>query len=317
MDIRSFFGNISTTGTGRDRMLAAPAENPTLVELREKGYAIVKDVLSDVEVRQALEMFHTWRTSVPNLDFQHNTMDPHGIYKFHEAGHQRHAWFIRTRPKVKEVFSKLWKSKDMIVSYDGSCYLSSDVKTKDNVWTHTDQGSPSGGEEDHLECFQGFVALTNNKQRTFTCYRKSHKLHAAYFKEKGVKTSKNWNLIDTEYLGKIREQKVVLEVPAGSMVLWDSRTFHQNQYGPPDCGEERIVQYVCMLPRSHKKNTPSNQNKRRKYFDERRTTSHWPCRVKVNGKQGQTYGDAKKVIDYEKLPKIDLDDMIDDIMKLV
>ena len=35
-------------------------------------------------------------------------------------------------------------------------------------------------------------------------------------------------------------KKVVLNIPAGSLVLWDSRTFHQNQYGKPN-SEERIV----------------------------------------------------------------------------
>ena len=46
----------------------------------------------------------------------------------------------------------------------------------------------------------------------------------------------------------------VLHVPAGSLVIWDSRTFHQNQYGAPN-SEERLVQYVCFLPKNHPKNT--------------------------------------------------------------
>ena len=40
----------------------------------------------------------------------------------------------------------------------------------------------------------------------------------------------------------------MVEAEAGSLVLWDSRTFHQNQYGVQDEGE-RIVQYVCYMPR--------------------------------------------------------------------
>ena len=31
-------------------------------------------------------------------------VDPHGIYKFHEVGHQEHAWFIRTRPECSKIF---------------------------------------------------------------------------------------------------------------------------------------------------------------------------------------------------------------------
>lgn len=306
MDSKSFFGVKSKENKSK-----------LLEELNQNGYAIVKNVLDENEIKTALGMFHAWRTSVPDLEYQHETLDPHGIYKFHEVGHQRHAWYIRTRPKVKKAFSEVWNTDNLIVSFDGSCYLDGKVKKKDKVWTHTDQGSPTGGEKDELKCFQGFVALTNNKERTFVCYKKSHKLHASYFKEKELKSKNNWNLIDIEYLDRIKDDRVVLDVPAGSLVLWDSRTFHQNTYGPIDCAEERIVQYVCMLPRNHVDNTISNQKKRQKYFEDRRTTSHWPCPLKVNGKQGRTFGDDRKLIDYDKLPKIELDDMIEDIMKLV
>ena len=296
---------------------------PLVEELERNGYVVIPNVLSEEEVKTAYKMFHSWRFSVPDLEFQHNTLDPHGIYKHHEVGHQRHAWYVRTIPKVKQVFVDIWRyygaeePDDMIVSYDGSCYIQPKCNKKDNYWTHTDQGSPSGGEEDELKCIQGYVALTSNKERTFRCYEGSHKIHSTYFKEKGIKARTNWHVIDKSFTDLIQDKKRVLEVEAGSLVLWDSRTFHQNQYGERGNHEERIVQYVCMLPRSHPDNNESIQAKRKKYFEEKRTTSHWPCPVKVNGNQGRTYGDDKKLIDYDKLPKPELNDMMEDIMKLV
>ena len=107
-------------------------------DLQEKGYAIVEDVLDHEEIQKALQMFHDWRSSIPNLDELHKTIDPHGIYKHHEAGHQRHAWFIRTRPKVKQHFTDLWNHygaedpEELITSYDGSCYIEHDCSKKDN-----------------------------------------------------------------------------------------------------------------------------------------------------------------------------------------
>ena len=59
------------------------------------------------------------------------------------------------------------------------------------------------------------------------------------------------------------------------------------------------------------------KQKRMKYFNERRTTSHWPCPIKVNGKQPQIYGDTSKLIDYNTLTPPDLDDLQDEIMKLL
>lgn len=99
------------------------------------------------------------------------------------------------------------------------------------------------------------------------------------------------------------------------MVIWDSRTFHQNQYSNKN--EERLVQYLCYLPKNHKDNTKSEQIKRLKYFNEKRTTSHWPYKINVNSLQPRTYGDKTKLIDYTKLPKIDLEEYLEEIYKLI
>ena len=167
-----------------------------------------------------------------------------------------------------------------------------------------------------LQCYQGLVSLTSNKERTLVVYEGSHKLHASYFKDRGIDHANNWNLIEKEYLAEISDRKKVLSIPAGSLVLWDSRTFHQNQYGTPD-SEERIVQYVCYLPRNHPKNTLAVQKKRELYFKDKRTTSHWPCPIKVNGLQPQTYGDTSKTIDYSSLTSPQLEDFMGEIKKLI
>ena len=282
-------------------------------ELEEKGYCIIEDILTEKEVEEYKELVYEWQKTIPNHDEVHASSNPHNIYKFHEVGHQRYAWLIRTHPKVQEVFKKLWKTDELITSFDGSCYMPIELSKIDGLWTHTDQAPKSP----KLECYQSFVALTDNKERTLVVYEGSHKLHQPYFTEKDMlKESKNWQLIDAKYLDKIKDKKRVLEIKAGSIVLWDSRTFHQNQYGKPK-SEERIVQYTCFLPKSHPKNTEAMKLKRRKYFDEKRTTSHWPAPIRVNGKQPRTFGDKSKVIDYSILKQPKLDDLMDEIIKVI
>ena len=100
------------------------------------------------------------------------------------------------------------------------------------------------------------------------------------------------------------------------MAIWDSRVFHQNQYGKPN-SEERYVQYVCYLPKDHPKNTVTMIEKRRKYYNERRTTSHWPVPVRVNGLQPQTFEDPERSIDYNKLEPPYLDDLEEEIYKII
>jgi len=281
-------------------------------ELQTKGYCVIPNVLSNREVEDAKDLFYKWQKTIPNHDKIHNQIDPHGIYKFHNVGHQEHAWAIRTNPKVVDVFKKIWNTDKLVVSFDGSCYISKDCNKQDNIWTHTDQAPNSKG----LQCYQGFVALTSNRERTLVVYEESHLLHEQYFKERNITSSKNWQLISKEYLETISTKKKALEVPAGALVLWDSRTFHQNRYGLPG-SEERIVQYVCYLPKVNKKNSKSQQTKRLKYFNTLRTTSHWPYPIRVNSLQPQTYGNRDKEIDYSKLTKPNLERYIDKIIELI
>ena len=276
------------------------------------GYCVVPNVLSEEEVNHAKTLFKDWQKTIPNHEELHSKIDPHGIYKHHEVGHQRHAWYIRTNPKVQQIYKDLWNTQNIIVSFDGSCYISKDNSQQDNIWTHTDQ-APNAKK---FECYQGFVALTENKERTLVVYEGSHLYHKQYFEEKGIDSSKNWNLIDHQTLKKLESKKRILHVPAGALVLWDSRTFHQNQYGKSK-SEERIVQYVCFLPDNHPKNTNSMKTKRKRYFLTRRTTSHWPAPIKVNGLQPRNWGDEILKIDYETLTKPNLEDMMENIKSLL
>lgn len=258
-------------------------------DLEDKGYCVIDNILDDDEIQKALEYYYNWLNSYPQIKKIHHLVSPHGIFKHFEVGHQKHAWYIRTRPRVLEVFKSIWKTNDLVVSFDGSCWLPKDIKKKDNLWTHTDQAPNKKG----LKCYQAFVSLTENKERTFVCYEGSHKLHEEYCKEKGLTDRKNWRLIDAEYLNKIKDMKRVLHVKAGSLVIWDSRTFHQNQYGT--LPEERIVQYVSYLPK--KGRSEKMLEKRLKYFETRRTTSHWAYPVNVNGLQPQNYGNKMGFFD--------------------
>jgi len=284
-------------------------------DLEKNGYAIIENVLSKEQIEQYKDLFYKWQKTIPNHDDYHRKCSPHGIYKFYEVGHTRFAWLIRINPKIQKIFKTVWDCDDLVVSFDGCCYISPNDKRKNKIWTHTDQAPSKKG----LQCYQGWVSLTDNEERTLVVYEGSHKLHENYFKEKNLSHNKNWNLIDLEYLYRIKHTRKALKVKAGSLVLWDSRCFHQNQYGNFKSfkPEERIVQYICYLPKNHKKNTKAMQKKRLKYFNERRTTSHWPCPIKVNSKQPRTYGNKDMLIDYSKIQRENFDDILEEIKKII
>ena len=273
--------------------------------LARDGFIVLTNVLTPEEVALYKQKVYDWQATIPDYKWLQPRISPHGIHKHWGAGHTDFAWLIRTHPNVIHVFKELWdlpEDGQLAVSFDGSCYIPKEHKGKDNVWTHTDQAPNQKG----LHCYQGFVSLTDNKERTFRVYEGTHLQHEKYFEDRNITGSKRWNIIDQSYLDSIQDKKRVLHVPAGSLVVWDSRTFHQNQYGTPG-SEERIVQYVSYLPKINPGYTKAQHKKRLTYYHERRTTTHWAYPVNVNGLQPQTYGDERKKIDYSKIPPPDLD----------
>lgn len=290
-------------------------DNHYLESLNENGYCIIPNMLNPDEIFKAKELFYEWYNSLENIDFIHNKLNPHNIFKFHEVGHQEFAWYLRTRPQIIKTFADLYKTDmdNLVTSFDGSCYYKPNTKLSDGLWTHTDI-SPKLSKE--IKCYQGFVSLSNNISNSLQVYEGSHNMHENYFRSKNQENDKkNWHKIDKSYLDNMKDKRKILEIPAGSLVLWDSRTFHQNIIKNKD--EERLVQYICMMPKDNIKNTPSIQKKRLKYLLDRRTTSHWCYPIKVNSLQGRTYGNNDLLIDYSKLEKPNLDKYMDVIKTLI
>lgn len=290
-----------------------------LAQLDVYGFAIVSGALSAHEVNRATTLMQQWQSTVPDYSWIHSNLNPHGVHKFHEAGHQAFAWDIRTNRSVRHVFAGLHNVADaengLVASFDGSCYIAADCAKTDNCWLHTDQAPKLVGRR----CIQGFVSLTTNTRdgATFVCVPGSHLLHRDYFVANGLADgSSNFQKIERRHVEALSPtQRVALDVPAGSLVLWDSRTFHQNQYGT--AAEERRVQYVCYLPKDDPGNTEAMRAKRQQYLADRRTTSHWPYPLRVNGLQGQTFGNARRRIDYGALVEPDLGLYMAEIAKLV
>lgn len=285
--------------------------------LKDNGYTIIHNVYNDSEIAEYWNEFNKWHENVPKLRDMHNTIDFNGIYKHHQVGHQRFAWLARTNPKIINIFKELWDTSELVCSFDGCCYYSSDYIGEPSYWTHTDQSSRKKG----LHCYQSFLSLTNNSERTLILYKGSHLLHEDYFDTMEIDEPRDWNILDKNYVDNLIEDQVYLDVSAGDLVVWDSRTFHQNTCGTPTCIEERLIQYLCYLPKNGEGNNIKQQNQRRKYFEKLRTTSHWPYPMNVVPEQPNAYNyynpDFPIFIDYDLLPKPYLDDIKEEIEKML
>jgi hypothetical protein len=285
-------------------------------EFAEKGYVVIPNILNNQEIIEYIEEFNKWMDSIPDSDHLHSIIDHHGIFKYFQVGHQRFAWLLRTNPKVLNVFKSLWDTNELVVSFDGCCYYPPDYKGQSSYWIHSDQSPIKKG----LQCIQSFVSLTSNKERTFVVYEGSHKLHEDHSNTYNMDNPSDWYPIKKEYVENIEDRKRILHVEAGSLVLWDSRTFHQNTCGPENCNEERLIQYLCYLPKNNEKNNEDMHNFRIKCFENLRTTNHYPYPVSPIHPQPYTYNyynNNNLYIDYFTLKKPELDDLIDKIFDLL
>ena len=101
----------------------------------------IKHYLNPNEIFTAKELYYEWYNSIPNLDNLHKKIDPHGIFKFHQVGHQEFAWYLRTKPQIIDLFANIWNTThdNLTCSFDGSCYIPDNTICNTKCWTHTDQ----------------------------------------------------------------------------------------------------------------------------------------------------------------------------------
>ncbi len=267
--------------------------------METEGYQVV-DVLTPEQVENYKEKFLEWSKVLKSIP-------PHGVISHYQIGHQDFIWQMRTEPSVMKPFQELYKSDELVSSYDGFGYLPATLKRKDKSWFHIDQ-EPN---DLSFKSVQSLVALTDNTTRTFQCIPGSHLEVANYFKNNPSKTpSKAWQKVKAEEFSR---KPITVSVKAGQMIIWDSRLVHCNSYGSP---EERIVAYIAYLPR--KGLTQKQMLKRQKAFEEKRTTSHWSYPLKLNSLQPQVFGDKSKLIDYKSLPSIEYSpELLSKIKKLL
>jgi hypothetical protein len=151
-----------------------------LEELSSKGYTVIENVLNEADISRALELFYQWIEGLGTGIDRNNFMDPenqskfaankHGIIEYPPPMHSVPSWYIRSHPKVMQVFSEVWgvQPRDLITSFDR---INISFKKEENKkegkkeanglltpkWSHADQDSRLIG----LQCIQGFVNIKN------------------------------------------------------------------------------------------------------------------------------------------------------------
>jgi len=310
----------------KKQLIYSDCENLTL---ENDGVEVVKDILEEKEVKILQQRFWEWlhfktrHTKNPVIEKKHETyvsifelFPKHGmLFQHWDFGHNPISWTIRQNKKVIDKFSSIWKTSDLITSFDGiSVSLPPEITnrgwSRGEEWFHSDQCF----KRNSFECVQGLVNIFDvyEKDATLRVLKGSHKLHSDFQNKFQIEKSTDWHLLNNEekqfyidHLGP--DSDICVKAPAGSLVLWDSRTIHQGMEPQKERNQKsiRCTPYVCMVPRSQ---ASENQIKKRiKYFEEQRTCNHWPHKIKVFGKKPRLYpGQTVPMVEKDSIEITDL-----------
>ena len=227
-------------------------EDPSFLEhLSEHGYAVIQNVLTEEEIKKGFELFYKdWKHVSPNFDFENIStwttdnspmMWGKGMIYASGLGQSDFQWYLRTRNNIKNIWKKIHKTNDIVVSYDGfSVFL--DKRQKPKQWLHVDQGN-----SEQMLSIQGSYNFlkVSELDAGFIVVPDSHKTFKNENKKKG-------NFISLKNDDPHVEKAVKLIIPPNCFVLWNSKTVHastgmDSKIKKPELN--RLTSYITFFPK--------------------------------------------------------------------
>jgi hypothetical protein len=286
--------------------------------LAEYGVCVIPDIMSKYECiarRQCIWNDIKYVTQNRfNIDDSNTWKSFYDLYPIHSmllhhfgVGHFQQVWEIRQNELIGDIFADIWNTNknNLYSSFDGISIALPPEQTnkgwyKGNDWVHTDQGP----RKKSFACIQGMINLypVNTGDATLMVLEKSHLYHNEFFEDNDKNFWNDWYLLrdnQEQYFIDRGCQRFCVSAPIGSLILWDSRTYHQGieAFAGRNKKNFRMAIYVCLMP----KNTYPQKmiNKRKKLLKNTRLTNHWGTNlfpIKPN-----TYG--KPLETFNKIPK--------------
>mmetsp|Transcript_41574 Transcript_41574/g.115672 ORF Transcript_41574/g.115672 Transcript_41574/m.115672 type:complete len:408 (-) Transcript_41574:149-1372(-) len=261
--------------------------------LDREGFVVIADVAGPRDLERAEELLWKfledktpWRRSSPDTwtdrGFQDIGCVHRGLLNGGGMGQSAFLWHLRTLPRVRMAFETIWKTQELLVSFDGANIFRpwhhGFQKTRCGWW-HVDQGAAKQGRH----AVQGFVSLYEASLETggFTVVPGSHLRHNEVVADQANPSVDYCTVQPYEPVMQELPQRLVC-CQAGDLVLWDSRAVHANSPAPrqPTAPRDRLLRavgYVCMTPKSF---APSDvRTKRRTAYEHGFSTSHWPHKL--------------------------------------
>ena len=248
--------------------------------LNEYGYVVLKDILSQTEINDSMELFKQDINSVsPNFDINNNEtftinntpiMWGKGIAVFNGFGQSNFMWSLRTNSKIQNIYKKIHNCDELVTSLDGFSLFVSKTQ-KSSPWLHIDQNP-----NNNIYSIQGSYNFmpVNNDDAGFICIPKSHITFSPKIKHKN-----DWVICENQK--DLVKKSVKLIIPANCFVLWNSRLIHANEGMKKNSSTiNRLTTYITFMPKNLRSENILNQ--KIEAYKNGKSTSHWAnkCEIK-------------------------------------
>lgn len=272
------------------KTFALDEEEAYLKYLEKEGYVVIRNILTKEEQEERLELFwNAWTHVSPGFNrldsstwsIETSPMMYHkGMASFSGFSQSELMWSLRLHPNIKGIYSKVYKTTDLAVSFNAfSVFFDADQKSSD--WWHIDQHP-----NNKSYCVQGsynFFPVTDDSAG-FVCVPRSH------LKSIGAdsKTDRDWILLpeDDPY---VRDEGVKLLIPENCFVLWNSRLIHantgisRNKKEKKEKKEEktldRLTCFVSFMPKALR--SEEIRDKRLLAYENATALSHWAIKCDI------------------------------------
>ncbi|KAL7558322.1 hypothetical protein ACA910_019352 [Epithemia clementina (nom. ined.)] len=273
-------------------VFALDATDQWLAYLKDHEYTVIS-AIDKSEIQRLMQIF--WRDMEkihPQARELSNRVWPSyfsvGIIKdpVTGIGQSEFAWECRNQSSVKQAFAKIHGCNSLITSFDSVGVFRNPNKypkfKAKNGWLHVDQGASATE-----WCVQGLLNMIEANEETggFVCLPGSHSDGSLGNLIAAVKPPPSKDFIEgPEGHSLWNKTYSFLKIPAGSLLLWDSKLVHSNTHyiAPPTSQDalSRLVAYVCLVTRDRVK---SNEicELRQRCVEEGLTTNHRPDRPEL------------------------------------
>jgi hypothetical protein len=288
--------------------------------LQERGCCICTSVASSTERKEGVKLFWNYvenlnvgvtrgrADTMGNSTWNRLCFPKNGVIAGGGIGQSDFMWHCRLLPNVRKCFQHAWGGdRDLITSFDGcgayrnpwSSFESTEDWTTTGGWFHLDQGPDNPG----LTSYQGllnFFPATAATGSTVLVPGSHH--HFATVLKDARRSVKDVRQGSVSYVkltqpgdyAKYCSGAVQVEMEAGDLLLWDSRTIHCAQgvdieagrdaaMGFPGASEKvktrllaRLVAYMCMVPRNHQRRSRGCRDLRQEFVRRGMTSGHNP-----------------------------------------